>query len=137
MTSVLSNVPLASSRSYGGGLWSLGALIIAAIVLAPILAVLWIAVFPTDNIWPHLLATTLPRYLVNTGILMVSVGVLAGAVGTGAAWLIARYDFFGRRWLEWLLLLPLAIPAYLGAYALVDFLEYAGPVQTGLRAAFG
>ncbi|WP_372836343.1 ABC transporter permease [Puniceibacterium confluentis] len=117
--------------------WSLGAVLIAATVVAPILAVVWIAFFPSDNIWPHLISTTLPRYLQSTAILMASVGALAAVVGTGAAWMVCRYDFPGRRWLEWLLLLPLAIPAYLGAYALVDFLEYAGPVQTLLRATFG
>lgn len=68
---------------------------------------------------------------------MFSVGLLAASIGTGAAWLIARYQFPLSRWLEWLLLLPLAIPAYVGAYALVDFLEYAGPVQTMLRQIFG
>jgi len=117
--------------------WSVGAAVIAGIVLMPILAVIWIALTPSDNIWPHLLATTLPRYLVTTGILMISVGVLAGMVGTGAAWIIARYSFPMSRWLEWLLLLPLAIPAYVGAYALVDLMEYAGPVQTALRSIFG
>nr|WP_319826578.1 iron ABC transporter permease [Thalassovita sp.] len=105
--------------------------------MAPILAVIWIALNPTDNIWPHLIATTLPRYLTTTLILMLSVGVLAGMVGTGAAWFIARYDFPLSRWMDWLLLLPLAIPAYVGAYALVDLMEYAGPVQTALRAVFG
>jgi iron(III) transport system permease protein len=59
------------------------------------------------------------------------------AVGTGAAWLVTMYRFPGRGWLQWALLLPLAVPAYVGAYALVDFLEYAGPEQTGLRALFG
>lgn len=118
-------------------LWSVGAATIAAIVMMPILAVIWIALNPTDNIWPHLLSTTLPRYLGTTAVLMLSVGVLAGMVGTGAAWIIARYDFPLSRWLEWLLLLPLAIPAYVGAYALVDLMEYAGPVQTALRALFG
>ncbi|MDF1803165.1 MAG: iron ABC transporter permease [Thalassobius sp.] len=117
--------------------WSVGAAMIAGIVLMPIVAVIWIALTPSDNIWPHLLATTLPRYLVTTGVLMVSVGVLAGMVGTGAAWIIARYSFPMSRWLEWLLLLPLAIPAYVGAYALVDLMEYAGPVQTALRSVFG
>ncbi|MCT4372021.1 iron ABC transporter permease [Yangia mangrovi] len=117
--------------------WSLGAALIAAVVIAPILAVLWIALFPSENIWPHLISTTLPRYFGNTLKLMAGVGLLAGAAGSGAAWLVARYEFPGRRWLEWLLLLPLAIPAYVGAYALVDFLEYAGPVQTGLRELFG
>ena len=117
--------------------WSLAALLIAALVLLPILSVIWIAFNPSENIWPHLLATTLPRYLANTLILMAGVGVLTGMVGTGAAWLITMYRFPGSRHLAWMLLLPLAIPAYVGAYALVDFLEYAGPVQSELRALFG
>ncbi len=128
-----------SVRAWRAGVdpWSVGAVIIAAIVLAPIAAVLWIALFPVDNIWPHLISTTLPRYLKNTLVLMGAVGATTAAVGTGAAWIIARYRFPLSRWLEWLLLLPLAIPAYVGAYALVDLLEYAGPVQTGMRATFG
>ncbi|ETX14495.1 iron ABC transporter permease [Roseivivax halodurans JCM 10272] len=118
-------------------LWSAGAVLIAALVLAPILSVLGLAFFPEENIWPHLISTTLPRYLGNTAVLMAGTGLMTACMGTGAAWLVARYDFPGRRWLEWLLLLPLAIPAYVGAYALVDFLEYAGPVQTALRDLFG
>jgi len=117
--------------------WSAGALLIAALVMMPIASVVWIAFHPAENIWPHLLATTLPRYLVNSLVMMLSVGVLAAMIGVGAAWLVAMYRFPGARWLEWLLLFPLAIPAYVGAYALVDFLEYAGPVQTGLRGVFG
>ena len=117
--------------------WSTGAMLIAAVVVAPILAVFWIALFPSENIWPHLMATTLPRYMTNTLLLMLGVGGLAACFGTATAWLIARYEFPGRSGLEWLLLLPLAIPAYVGAYALVDFLEYAGPVQSGLRGLFG
>ena len=105
--------------------------------LAPIASVFALALFPTENIWPHLLSTTLPRYLRTTLVLMVSVGVLAAVIGTTTAWLISRYNFPMRRVLEWALLLPLAIPAYVGAYALVDFLEYAGPVQTWLRGVFG
>ncbi|WP_420569785.1 ABC transporter permease [Thalassovita sp.] len=124
-------------RVMPSNLWSVGASAIAAIVLAPILAVVWIALNPTDNIWPHLLSTTLPRYLGTTLVLMLSVGVLSGMVGTGAAWFIARYRFPLSGWLEWLLLLPLAIPAYVGAYALVDLLEYSGPVQTALRGLMG
>lgn len=117
--------------------WSLGALLIAGVVMLPILSVVWIALTPGENIWPHLISTTLPRYLRNTAILMVCVGLLSGLVGTGAAWLVTRYKFPLSRWLEWLLLLPLAIPAYVGAYALVDMFEYAGPVQTGLRQMMG
>ena len=117
--------------------WSLGAVVVAALVILPVVSVIWIAFHPTENIWPHLLSTTLPRYLANTFILMAGVGVLTAAVGTGAAWLVVMYRFPGRGWLQWALLLPLAVPAYVGAYALVDFLEYAGPVQRALRAAFG
>ncbi|MDA1155727.1 MAG: iron ABC transporter permease [Proteobacteria bacterium] len=117
--------------------WSVGALVIAAMVMMPILAVVWFALTPTENIWPHLISTTLPRYLSNTFVLMLSVGMITAVVGTGTAWLVVMYRFPGRAVLQWALLMPLAVPAYVGAYALVDFLEYAGPVQTGLRDAFG
>jgi iron(III) transport system permease protein len=125
------------ARRFRPGLWSFGALLIAAIVLLPILSVLWIALTPAENIWPHLLSTSLPRYFFNTVFLMLSVGLLSAMVGTGAAWLVVMYRFPGHGLLQWALLLPLAIPAYIGAYALVDFLEFAGPVQTGMRALFG
>ncbi|MGR3567680.1 MAG: ABC transporter permease, partial [Pseudooceanicola nanhaiensis] len=121
--------------------WSVGAVVIAAVVVAPILSVVLIALAPVftggENIWPHLVSTTLPRYLRNTLWLMAGVGVLTASIGTGAAWIVARYRFPLDRLLDYLLLLPLAIPAYVGAYALVDFLEYAGPVQTALRDLFG
>ena len=77
--------------------WSIGATVIAFVVLMPIGAILWFAFHPTDNIWPHLLSTTLPRYLANTGILMVCVGMLAAAIGAGAAWLVVMYQFPARR----------------------------------------
>lgn len=117
--------------------WFLGALAIAAVVVAPMLAVLWIALHPTENIWPHLMSTVLPRYLATTLLLMAGVGGLAAAMGTGAAWLVTMYRFPGRGWLTHALLFPLAIPAYVGAYALVDFLDYSGGLQTAMRAAFG
>lgn len=121
----------------GVNLWSAGAVVIALIVLAPLVAVVWFALTPTENIWPHLLATTLPRYVVNTGLMMVGTGLLTGIIGTLTAWLVVMYRFPGRGWLQWALLMPLAVPAYVGAYALVDFLDYAGPVQAALRETFG
>ncbi len=117
--------------------WALGALVVAVVVLAPVLSVLWIAATPADNIWPHLMATVMPRYLGNTLVLMLGVAGLTAVVGTGAAWLVTMYRFAGRGWLDVALLFPMAIPAYVGAYALVDFLDYAGALQTGLRATFG
>ena len=125
------------ARPGSGWPWSFGAVLIAALVVMPIVSTVWIALTPTENIWAHLLATTLPRYLSNTLILTIGTGALAAAVGTGAAWLVTMYRFPLSGLVEWLLLLPLAIPAYVGAYALVDFLEYSGPVQTELRNVFG
>ena len=66
-------------------LWSVGAALIAVLVLAPVVSVVWIAFHPTENIWPHLLATVLPRYLGTTLLLMAGVAVLSAAMGTGAA----------------------------------------------------
>ncbi len=117
--------------------WTIGAVLIGAVVLAPILSIAWIAFNPTENIWPHLMATVLPRYLTTTVLLMGGVAVLTAAMGTGAAWLVSQYRFPGRDWLSHALLFPLAIPAYVGAYALVDLLDYAGPLQSALRGTFG
>ncbi len=112
-------------------------MVIGLVILTPIASILWIALTPTENIWPHLVQTVLPRYLATTLALMLGVAVLTGMMGTGAAWLVSQYRFPGRDWLAWALFFPLAIPAYVGAYALVDFLDYAGPLQSALRAAFG
>ena len=117
--------------------WMICAGGISALVLLPIVSVFWIAAHPDAPIWGHLMATTLPRYLSNTLIVMSAVGILSAIIGTGTAWLVVSYQFPGRNWLQWVLLFPLAVPGYLGAYALVDFLEYAGPLQTLLRDIFG
>lgn len=117
--------------------WTLLGLTIALLVILPVATVFWLALFPTENIWPHLLSTTLPRYMTNSVVMMAGVGLLAGVVGTLAAWLVVMYRFPGRNVLQWALLLPLSLPAYIAAFAVVDFLEYAGPLQTGLRALFG
>lgn len=131
------NSQLNTKRRWCPDFWSLGAIVIAAVVVVPMLSVLWIAFHPTENIWPHLLSTVLPRYFAATLRLMLGVGVLTAAMGTGAAWLVVMFRFPGHRFLESALLFPLAIPAYVGAYALVDFLDYSGPLQIALRNSFG
>lgn len=117
--------------------WTLAALIVAALVLLPVAAVLWLALGAEAATFAQMLDTVLPRYLRATALLMAGVGVLTAAVGTGAAWLVTMYRFPLSRALSVGLMFPLAIPAYVGAYALVDFLQYAGPVQTLLREATG
>lgn len=122
-------------KIYSG--WFVFALIISVIVLLPILSIFMMGVKADLEIWSHLWRSTLPRYLKTTLYLSVSVGVLASTIGLGVAWLISMYRFPLSKHLEWMLLLPLGIPAYIGAYAVVDFLEYAGPFQTLLRDIFG
>ncbi|OYU46434.1 MAG: iron ABC transporter permease [Burkholderiales bacterium PBB4] len=81
--------------------------------------------------------TVLPDYVVTTLVLCGAVALGVVAVGLGAAMAVTLFDFPGRRWLEWALLLPLAMPAYVIAYAYTDFLQFSGPLQTGVRAAMG
>jgi len=115
----------------------LPALIIVFIVLLPILSVVVLALDDGESGGATLFNPAFRRYLANTLLLVLGVASLAGLTGVCVAWVVVTYDFPGRAVIEVLLFLPLALPAYVGAYALVDFLEYAGPVQTGLRSLFG
>ena len=117
--------------------WTLGTVLIAAIVLLPIAAVIGLAFNPADNIWSHLASTVLPTYVSTTLKLMVGVGIGTLVIGVGSAWIVTMCTFPGRKLFEWALLLPMAVPAYVIAYVYTDILEYAGPLQVGLREAFG
>ncbi|WP_089687103.1 ABC transporter permease [Billgrantia gudaonensis] len=112
-------------------------LAVAAVVALPVLVVLAHIVMPTDGIWQHLASTVLPRYLRNTLVLTLAVGLGTLIIGTGTAWLVVMCRFPGRRLFEWALLLPLAVPTYVIAYAYTDFLQFAGPMQSWLRDLFG
>jgi len=117
--------------------WSAGAFLISLIALAPILAIAVIALRPSGDAWPHLIANVLPGAVRRTLLLMAGVGVLSLLIGTGTAWLVTMYRFPGRRYFQWLLLLPLAIPTYIIAYSYLELLDYSGIVQTALRDLFG
>ena len=110
--------------------------LVAVICATPLIAVLYTACFPTENIWPHLAETVLPRYLLTTMLLLLGVGFFSTLFGMTSAWLVACFDFPGKRWLSWMLLLPFAVPAYVIAYVYTDLLEYSGYIQTWLRAVF-
>jgi len=117
--------------------WHVAALATAGLVILPVLAIVWKAFNPTENIWPHLASTVLPGYVITTLVLMLGVGIGTFVIGTGTAWLVAMCRFPGHRVFEWALLLPLAMPGYLIAYVYTDLLEFAGPLQGVLRAVFG
>jgi len=117
--------------------WTAVVAVVLAVVALPLVTVFLLALAPTDNIWPHLVRTVLPGSLVRTLLLAAGTGTLAFAVGTGSAWLITMYRFPGREVLDRLLVLPLAVPTYIVAYCYVELFDYAGPVQTSLRALLG
>src|SRR3546814_17029443 len=87
--------------------------------------------------WTHLASTVLPMYLFNTAVLVAGVGIGVPVIGAGTAWLVTMCRLPGRRFFEWALILPLAVPAYVMAYAYPTFLQPAGPVQSLLREANG
>lgn len=128
----------ASPRSSGPAReWAFGALVVAAVLAVPVGVVVASVFLPGGEAWQHLSSTVLPGYIRTTLILLAA--VLAGVVGVGVAtaWTVSACEFPGRRTLEWALLLPLAVPAYVMAYAYTDWLQFSGPVQTWLRATFG
>lgn len=113
------------------------AAVTALLVLLPIIALAVIAARGDGEVWSHLVANVLPRATANTALLLAGVGTIVIAIGAGAAWLVTAYEFPGRRIFDWALLLPLAVPTYIVAYAYLDLLHPIGPVQSALRALFG
>ncbi|HEX7045883.1 MAG TPA: iron ABC transporter permease [Burkholderiales bacterium] len=112
-------------------------LAVALLLVFPLAAVVASLLRPGGETWAHLVDTVLGAYVVNTILLLLGVTFGVVSMGVLSAWLIAAYRFPGRRLLEWALVLPLAMPAYVMAYAYTDWLQFAGPVQSGLRALFG
>jgi iron(III) transport system permease protein len=118
--------------------WGLGGGLVALLVMLPILAVTArLGSEAEEGIWAHLLATVLPGYVANSLMLAAGVVTLAVTIGTTAGWLVAACDFPGRRVLQWALMLPMTMPAYVISYVYFDRLSYWGPVQKGLRETFG
>jgi iron(III) transport system permease protein len=114
------------------------AMLVALLMTLPIASVVGNVFTPgTAETWSHLASTVLPDYIATTLWLCVGVGTLATVIGVGTAWLVTQLDFPGRRFFEWALLLPLAMPAYVMAYAYTDLLQFAGPVQSALRSIVG
>lgn len=110
---------------------------IALAVLLPIAAIVWIAASGGTDSLPHLFGVVFPRAAGRTIELLLLTSVIAAFWGIATAWVTTACDFPFRRLLTAALVLPLAIPGYLAAYAFGEFLDYTGPVQTGLRAVFG
>ncbi|MGB5396795.1 MAG: iron ABC transporter permease, partial [Gammaproteobacteria bacterium] len=110
---------------------------VALIVALPVLVVFSFVFQPAGDVWQHLAETVLQDYVINSLILMIGVGVGTFTLGVSTAWVCTTCDFPGRRFFEWALLLPMAVPAYIIAYTYTGMLDFAGPVQTTLRELMG
>ena len=117
--------------------WVLACLGLALPLLIPVAVVAASVFAPAGDAWAHMVSTVLPGYVTTTLILMAAVLVGVCLVGVGTAWCVTAFQFPGRRVLEWALLLPLAVPSYVIAYAYTDWLQFSGPVQTWIREVAG
>jgi len=118
-------------------LWPVAAGAVALVVATPILVVVSSILTPSLEVWSHLWETQLAELAWNTVALIIGVGLGVVVVGTGLAWLVTMYRFPGRGIFEWLLILPLAMPAYVIGFVFLALFDYAGPVQSWLRQVFG
>ncbi len=120
--------------------WKVMSYCIAAVVVLPILVILiqWGSVGNGEQeIWQHLFDTKLDRLLLNTVILMLGVSVGVMFVGVSLAWLTSICAFPEKKFFEWALMLPLAIPTYVMAFVFLGLMSYTGPVQSAMRSWFG
>jgi len=120
-----------------GGIWRLATLVIALGVLMPVGSLAWMALDGDFAHWAHLAQHVLPQAALDTALLLAGVGAVVLVMGTGCAWLVTAYSFPGRGVLHWALLLPLAMPTYIVAFAYLDLLHPIGPVQGAVRWMLG
>ncbi len=116
--------------------WSAGVLASALLLSLPLLTVLGFVLQPAGEVWAHLAENVLDEYIANSLWLMGGVAAGTLLLGVSSAWITTMCAFPGRRFFEWALLLPMALPAYIIAYTYTGLLDVAGPVQSGLREAF-
>lgn len=133
MVNVLKNFVLFES----GKRYLFAAFVIAFVVCAPLLSLLFEAIQGSIGHWGHLLTYVLPHAFINTLLLLLGVGAVVTFLGTGAAWLVTAYEYPGRRFLTWALLLPLAVPTYIIAFTYLDILHPIGPIQSLIRDVLG
>jgi iron(III) transport system permease protein len=115
------------------------ALACSALVALPVLGVFGSFWDPGESAATlrHLAMTVIPNAIAETSLLGIAVVIGVIVIGATTAWLVAACEFSGRRLFEWALLLPLAMPAYIVAYAYTDYLQFSGPLQTSIREVFG
>lgn len=122
---------------WGWSGWTAAAVLVAALVIVPLATVLIGALAPSGETWRHMAEHVLWSYVRNSLILTVGAGLVCLILALLPAWWVTLYDFPGRRWLEWALVLPLAIPTYVAAFAYSDLQERLFPFYIWVRANWG
>ncbi|ORT48888.1 iron ABC transporter permease [Vibrio sp. qd031] len=117
--------------------WKWSSVGIAGILALPILAVFYLALGDDGDIFSHLLSTVMPTYIYNTFALVIGVMLLSALLGVPTAWLMAMCRLPGDKYLQWMLVLPLAIPGYIVGYLFTEWFDFAGPIQRLLRDIMG
>lgn len=135
-TSLSSTISVRGRADPAGGFWRWATRLLAIGVLIPLVVIgaSWLTV--DSEVWGHLAATVLPDLLGNTLLLVAGVAVGTVLLGVSLAWLTSLCEFPGRRWLDWALMLPFAVPAYVLAFVFVGTLDFGGPVQSAIRELF-
>jgi len=113
--------------------WTLATLVAVLLVLLPLASIFFGVFGESSDTWSHLASTVLADYIVNSLLLVLGVGALTLVIGVGTAWVVSTCQFPGRRFFEWALILPLAIPTYIMAYTYGGILAHTGPVQRALQ----
>jgi len=116
--------------------WQVASVLTAVIMALPVMTVFAYLLTPDIGVWQHLVNTVLKDYVVNSLWLLLGVSFGTLSMGVITAWLTSICEFPGRRVLLWMLLLPMSMPAYIIAYTYTGMLDFAGPVQNGLRVFF-
>lgn len=124
---------MAKKTTYWWNKWTAGAIVILLLVLTPILTILVKLFDNPGEHWGHIVTNLLPSYFSNSLILLLGVGIGTFILGVSMAWFVSVYEFPGRKYFEWLLILPLAFPSYMMGYSYVGILEYTGPIQAFFR----
>jgi iron(III) transport system permease protein len=117
--------------------WSWSVVAVTLLLALPVFVVLSYLFEPAGEVWRHLVHTVLQDYVINSLLLMLGVGIGVLLLGVSTAWLTSMCSFPGRRFFEWALLLPMAMPAYIIAYTYTGLFDFAGPIQSLLRDLTG
>ncbi|MDJ0881512.1 MAG: iron ABC transporter permease [Gammaproteobacteria bacterium] len=120
-------------NNWSGRLWKPSIILVAVVFSIPILTIASSIFEPSGENWTHLKETVLGEYLLNSALLVLGVSLGTLLLGVSTAWLTAMCRFPGKSFFVWLLLLPLAMPAYIIAYTYTGMFDFAGPVQTLIR----